>query len=257
MHFFAAVERTQQDTFQAVNTKGLFPALDGIYATPYRETLLTGKVTANVTPTQYLSVRYGRNQNSQPYGAASNRAPSDWGDSKNEFNSINLNHNWVLGGSQAERVHLPVRRLRATTSPRNSSDPYQLFPNGVAVGQSPNTPQTTEQKKWQFRDDFSWHVTGMGGIGHDFKAGVNFINEPRLFITFNSGKGVPQHTYLTDNVNGPISNVTLNDGDASANIPLKQYAFYLQDDWRVTDRLTINARPPLRPDRRATSSTSR
>ena len=78
----------------------------------------------------------------------------------------------------------------------------RLFPNGVAVGQNPNTPQTTQQKKWQFRDDFSWHVTGMGGIGHDFKAGVNFINEPRLFITFNSGKGVPQLTHLTDNVNG-------------------------------------------------------
>ena len=30
----------------------------------------------------------------------------------------------------------------------------------------------------------------MGGLGHDFKAGVNFINEPRLFVTFNTGKGV-------------------------------------------------------------------
>ena len=85
----------------------------------------------------------------------------------------------------------------------------------VAIGQSPNTPQTTEQKKWQFRNDFSWHVTGMGGVGHDFKAGVNFINEPRLFITFNSGKGVIQHTHLTDVVGGPISVITLNDGDAS------------------------------------------
>ena len=37
------------------------------------------------------------------------------------------------------------------------------------------------------------------------KAGVNFINEPRLFITFNTGKGVVQYTHLTDDVNGPIS----------------------------------------------------
>ncbi len=49
--------------------EGLFPAQDGTYATPYRETLLNVKVTANITPSQYLSVRYGRNQNSQPYGA--------------------------------------------------------------------------------------------------------------------------------------------------------------------------------------------
>ncbi len=34
----------------------------------------------------------------------------------------------------------------------------------------------------------------MGGLGHDFKAGVNFINEPHLFITFNTGKGaIVQH----------------------------------------------------------------
>ena len=122
----------------------------------------------------------------------------------------------------------------------NSTDPYQLFPNGVAVGQSPNTPQTTEQKKWQFRDDFSWHMSGWGGVGHDFKTGVNFINEPRLYITFNSGKGVLQHTHLDDTVNGPISVVTMNDGNAEANIPLKQYAFFVQDDWRVSDRLTLN-----------------
>jgi hypothetical protein len=240
MHYFGAVERTQQDTFQAVNTKGLFPTLDGVYATPYRETLLNIKVTSNVTPNQYLSVRYGRNQNSQPYGAAVNRAPSAWGQSENEFNSVNLNHNWVLGGSLLNEVIVQYADFSNGIT-ANSTDPYQLFPNGVAVGQSPNTPQSTQQKKWQFRDDFSWHLTGKGGIGHDMKAGVNFINEPRLYITFNSGRDVPQLTYLTDNVNGPISNVTVNGGDASANIPLKQYAFYVQDDWALTDRLTVNA----------------
>ncbi len=49
--------------------------------------------------------------------------------------------------------------------------------------------QTTEQPEPQFRADADfWHKSGMG-LGHDFKAGVNFINEPRLFITFNSMKG--------------------------------------------------------------------
>ena len=75
-HFFAAIERTQQDTFQVVNTQGLFPEFDGPAPTPYRENLFTGKVTANLTPTQYLAVRYGRNNNSQPYGARRNRAPT-------------------------------------------------------------------------------------------------------------------------------------------------------------------------------------
>ena len=37
LQYFAAFERTQQDTFQAVSTGGLFPSIDGVYATPYRE----------------------------------------------------------------------------------------------------------------------------------------------------------------------------------------------------------------------------
>ena len=238
IHYFGAAERTQQDTKQVVSTSGLFPRLDGTFDTPYRETLVNVKVTANATANQFLSVRYGRNQNSQPYGADAQTPVNGWGNSKNEFNSINANHNWVLGGMLNEFIFQYADFANNISA--NSQDPYETFPNGVAVGQSPNTPQTTEQKKWQFRDDFSWHVTGMGGIGHDFKAGVNFINEPRLFITFNSGKGVVQHTHLTDDVNGPISVITLNDGDASANIPLKQYAGYVQDDWAVTDKLTLN-----------------
>ena len=62
-HFFAAAERTQQDTQQAVTTLGLDPSLDGVYPTPSRENLFTGKVSANLTATQFASVRYGRNTN--------------------------------------------------------------------------------------------------------------------------------------------------------------------------------------------------
>jgi hypothetical protein len=238
-HFFAAVERTNQDTTQAVTTKNLFPAKDGIYATPYRETLFTGKATANLTPRQYLTVRYGRNDNTQPYGATPLATPDNWGDSKNRFNSINLNHNLSLSGSKFNEFVFQYADFDNHISAR-SNNPYESFPNGVTTGQNVNSPQSTAQKKYQFRDDFSWHAAGMGGLGHDFKAGVNFINEPRLFITFNTGKGVIQYNHLTDDVNGPISGITLNDGDSHANIPVKQYATYIQDDWRVTDRLTLN-----------------
>ena len=111
-HFFAAFERTQQDTKQAVDTRGLFPSEDGVFDTPLRENLFTAKMTANLNPAHYLSVRYGRNTNSQPYGAALRNARSAWSISENNFNSINMNHNWVLGGSKLNEAHLPVRRLR-------------------------------------------------------------------------------------------------------------------------------------------------
>jgi hypothetical protein len=237
-HFFVAFERTQQDKTQAVNTQGLFPSQDGIFPVPYRENLFTGKVTTNLNPSQYLSVRYARNNNSQPYNAAPNSTFDNWGDSINKFNSINLNHNWVLSGSKLNEFIFQYADFSNNVASR-SSKPNESFPNGLTIGANANTPQTTQQRKFQFRDDFSWHKSG-GGLGHDFKAGVNFVNEPRLFITFNTGKGAVFNTHITNDLNGPISTVTLSDGDASANIPMRQFGTYFQDDWRVNDRLTLN-----------------
>ena len=185
-HFFAAYERTQQDTTQSVNTLGLYPGLDGVFPTPMRENLFTAKGSANLTPTQYLSVRYGRNTNSQVYGAGTRRVAESWGDSTNSFNSINLNHNWVLGGAKLNEFVFQYADFGNQVTAR-TGEAQQSYPNGVTIGYNTNTPQTTEQKKWQFRDDFSWSKTGMGGLGHDFKAGVNYINEPHLYVTFSSG----------------------------------------------------------------------
>jgi hypothetical protein len=88
-----------------------------------------------------------------------------------------------------------------------------------------------------------------GGVGHDFKVGANFINEPRLFITFKR-EGAARFTHLDNTLTGPISQITIQDGDGSANIPTKQFAVYFQDDWRVKDRLTINAGSALGPGHR-------
>jgi len=238
LQFFAALERTAQQTRQTVNTLGLFPSLDGVYDTPYDESLFSGKASANLSPTQYMTVRYGFNQNAQPYGAASNSTPDNWGESHNSFHSINMNHNWVFGGAKLNEFIFQFASFGNQIS-ANSNNPYQIFPNTVTTGQSINAPQTTEQRKYQFRDDFAWHASGFG-LGHDFKTGVNFINEPHLFITFNTAKGVVQYTHLDNSVTGPIQQVQVSDGDSFANLPTRQYAVYLQDDWRVTNRVTLN-----------------
>jgi hypothetical protein len=237
-HFFAAVERTQQDTSQAVDTRGLFPADDGVFDIPLRENLLTGKMTANINPNHYLSVRYGRNTNSQPYDATLRNTRSAWSISENSFNSINANHNWVIGGSRLNEFVFQYADFR-NHIPLSSNDPWLIFPNGVRRGANPNTPQTTEQKKWQFRDDFSWSVTGLGGLGHDFKAGVNWIHEPHLFITFNGG-AAPQLTLNADSLDASVRQITFQGGAADVNIPIDLYALYIQDDFRVSDRLTLN-----------------
>jgi hypothetical protein len=218
----------------------MFPGQDGVFNTPMRENLFTAKGSANLTPTQFMSVRYGRNTNSQVYGATTRRVQDSWGDSTNKFNSINFNHNWVLGGSKLNEIVFQYADFGNQVTARTGAA-QETFPNGVIIGYNSNTPQTTEQHKFQFKDDFSWSVTGRGGLGHDFKAGVNFINEPHLYVTFSSGSTDYAYTHLTNDAAGPISAITRNKPGSSANLPMKQFGMYLQDDWRVTDRLTVNA----------------
>ena len=146
-HFFAAVERTQQDTFQAVNTEGFHPCSMAFSGTPYRENLVTGKVTAAVTPSQYLSVRYGRNTNTQPYGASPQTPPNGWGTSENSFPVTNVNHNWVFGSRLNEFIfHMPIS---VTHIGANSQDPYQSFPGGRFRRSEPEgRRRRPEQKQW-------------------------------------------------------------------------------------------------------------
>jgi len=240
VHFFLAMERTQQDTTQTVNTKGLFPALDGVYPTLYRENLGSAKISANVNAAQYVTLRYGRNTNRFPFNPGPTTTPDNWGDANNWFNSTNLNHTWVLGGTRLNELIFQYSTYRDHIAARTTNSNL-FFQNGVQTGASLSAPQRTEQVKYQIRDDFSWRVAGFGGLGHELKAGLNFIHEPRLFIENTTTKGVMTHVMLTNNPDGPVHSMTLNDGAAAANIPTKQYGFYLQDDWRVSGRLTVNA----------------
>ena len=109
------------------------------------------------------------------------------------------------------------------------------------MGQSINTPQSTEQHKYQFRDDFTFSKGR-----HEFKVGASFINEPTLDITFSTGQS-PQFTHLADSrtsadLEHHVQRLDrrIGEGGSLAKIPNKQYAFYLQDGWRVSDKLTLD-----------------
>jgi Carboxypeptidase regulatory-like domain/TonB dependent receptor-like, beta-barrel len=237
-HFFFAFERTAQDTTQAVNTLGLFPEKDGVFGTPYRENLAVGKLTHQVDARNYLSVRYGYNDNSQAYGASPQTAPEGWGTSKNKFHSVNANLNTAIGGGRLNEFVFQFSYFRNHIG-ENSTLPYESFPNGVFVGQNINTPQSTEQHKYQFRDDFTWTKGS-----HELKAGVSFIYEPVLDLTFSTGQQ-PQYTHLDDDRNSPISSISYNGsitagGGSLAQIPNNQYAIYLQDGWRVNNKLLLD-----------------
>ena len=237
VHYFAAYERTHQDSKQVVNLLGLFPQEEGIHDVPLRQNLLSVKVTATPAPAHYLSLRYSHDGNSQPGNAGPRTAPSSWATSTNTFHSLNLNHNWVMGQASLNEFVFQVSDF-VNDMPASRIGPAYVFVGDLFAGGT-LAPQRTEQQKWQVRNDYSWTTARLGGLAHEFKTGVNWVHEPTLRAFTGQGQdGV--YTIGSYALDGPVVQYFKVSGEPVSNFPNDLLGFYVQDDWRVSDRLTLN-----------------
>jgi len=133
-----------------------------------------------------------------------------------------------------------------------TTDLFNLtFSDGLNVGRNGNVPQQTLQRKHQFRDDLTWNRGN-----HGFKFGADFVYEPVLggLFAFNSA---PEYDFIDTAENiatnkalypkgfftpGSVGDIALSGGDPSFDLVdgAKQLAWYVQDDWKVRPRLTLN-----------------
>lgn len=234
-HFFFAVERLQDDVESIVDTQGIAPNLDGPLPVPTRDTQITAKFTSNLNPKQYLSVRYGYQKSTSIYGAATYNTETARGILTNKFNSILAAHNYVISDDMLNEFTFQYADFKNSILP-TSNDPSLIFPSGIYIGQNINTPQTTNQEKYQFRDDLSWSWRG----NHHFKGGVNFVHEPTLGGSFSTGVTAPQFYPLSDSLDSPVGLILQFGGVFGDETPNKQIGLYVQDDWNVNDKLTLN-----------------
>jgi len=238
-HFFGTYEKLKRDGQYVIDTGGAVPSFDGrVESIPFEDELGTGKVTVDLTASQYLQVRYGYQKNVDFYGAGAQTLPSALGTVNNDYKSILGSHTAQIGADSLNEFVFQYTDF-SNGILAVSNDPAVQFPNGTIQGQNPNTPQTTVQTKYQYKDDFSFTRT-LGGRLHNFKTGVQYVNEPTLGGTFETGTA-GTFVLLTDNVAGPVQEITVNGGAFGGfDTPTKQYAAYFQDDWSFSDRLTLN-----------------
>ncbi|HEX4959856.1 MAG TPA: TonB-dependent receptor [Thermoanaerobaculia bacterium] len=237
-HFFATWEKTQRDTSYTIATGGTLPTFDGqSIPVPFTDELGTAKVSYDISAKQYLQVRYGYQKNADKYGASPLTAPSALGTITNDYSSVLAGHTVQLGAGALNEAVLQYTKFKNTIS-ADSDDPSILFPSGARTGQNGNTPQTTQQRKLQLKDDFSWSQA-IGSGRHDFKVGVNYIDEPTLKAEFTTGvNGI--YSLLDDKQGSPVVDITFFGGFAGVSTPVKQYSAYLQDDWSIGQRLKLN-----------------
>jgi len=238
IHFFATAERLERPTSYVINTGGIYPEFDGqAVPTPFKDNLFTAKASADINARQFLQVRYGYQRNSDVYGPSPIVLPSALGTLTNDYHSILLGHTWQIGSNKVNDFLFQDTHFKNAILP-TSNDPALIYPGGVSIGQSVNTPQTTTQIKRQYKDDFSWSST-LGQMRHDLKVGLNYIDEPLLGGDFSTGTS-GQYT-LRDPVKGsPVVDIAIFSGFAGYNTPIKQYNYYAQDDISFNKKLTLN-----------------
>ena len=238
-HFFGTYEQTNRRTNYTVNTSGVFPSLDGTAVPiPFTDKLAAAKVTYNMSASQFLQVRFGYQKNSDKYGASPVATPNALGTVSNEYKSFLGGHQLQVSANALNEFVFQYTKFDDTIT-SDSHDPAIYFPSGVLSGQNFNTPQSTHQTKYQFKDDFSYS-TSLAGQAHDFKAGINVIHEPNLSGDFSSGVDSPQYTLAADNVNAHVTDITQFGGFLGQSTPVNQYSVYVQDAWRPSSRFTAN-----------------
>ena len=210
---------------------------------PYRRSYLSAKYTQQFNAQNRLDVRFALEDNQRE----GDHVGGDQGVNRTRDNStIQTNDLWsILGrvqtivGTQGlnelvfqasdwTNIILGVRQPDFQTSVPNFD-----FPS-LVVGQNGIAPQRRFQRKYQFRDTFSYSLDnhdikfGGGVLRCDPCGGELFSNAP-FFVYANDGDPIDQPLWFTRFEKLP-----------PIEFPNTVYGGFIQDDWRIGESLTLN-----------------
>lgn len=218
--------------------------------TPYNDQRYTGRLDHRINANNNFSVTYN---------AQGNSGQNDQSGQTNDLSAGNFTTNQlILANASLSSVITPTIVNSFTAGYQfwnNLIDsqkkvPQLAFPNGIYFGTNGNVPQQSFQKKWQFRDDIS-----LNRGKHTIKAGFDFVNEPLLggFFTTPSTLNVGFQDLPSVILNnktlypqgfatpGAITSISASSGNSYFNdIGAKMFGMYLQDDYKVSKRLSVN-----------------
>ena len=267
LFFFGAFEGNYQNRSNLVNfalpATGVFPALDtvnlrqynGNFTSPFRETMVFGKLNYAATPNSSLEFSISDRIESDVRDFGSNSTCPNG--SMCAFNeAVDFAQNVAVGqlrytrssGAWLNEAKVDYSRFQRHPKPDTPGLParvYQISGQDNVIGSNFST-QNFIQKRLGFRDDLTY--SGFHGAGdHVFKAGASFD-----FVTYDVFKGndeTPRFFYRdTLDRNGqklaflyrtPYQ-LFYGTGNATLNKSNNEIGAYIQDDWSPTPRLTFN-----------------
>jgi Carboxypeptidase regulatory-like domain/TonB dependent receptor-like, beta-barrel/TonB-dependent Receptor Plug Domain len=217
--------------------------------TPFYENRINGRMdwTINNKHSAYFSVTTQANNSLNDQGSATSDL-TDGNFTVNHLQIANLTVNSALTPTLINQLTFGTQYWNnlIDTTTRTPLFTFPLGRNNIQFGTNANVPQQSIQRKYQFKDDVSKTVGR-----HTFKTGVDYIWTPFMggFFEFNPTLEI-DYTMLPSQIlalpqgfqtPGLVQGMTVAVGDPSFIIKdAKQLGLYLQDDWKMTNRLTVN-----------------
>jgi outer membrane receptor protein involved in Fe transport len=245
-HFFVAYERNRRNQTDTIFTNGVLPDEEGPIEKPFRNHLLTAKLNFELNPNNSMMVRYALEDQSRKNDFTGGNAISTVAATNtNKIHSAIAKNTTVFGASKVNELTVMWQHFENDILADHPDVPGITTPDFLA-GASINTPQQTIQRRFQFRDDFSFRKEGWAG-DHNFKAGAEVLLShyggyfiPTLYGYFIFNNPIPGAHSVSDYANSIADTFTGSAGTNEANDDWTYVAGYVQDDWKPTPRLTLN-----------------
>jgi hypothetical protein len=255
-HFFYAYERTDEKPYLTVNTHGIWPQYDGTYPSDQNRWTWTAKVDHQLNGSQSLFLRWARENEYRPIvNAGGTIAPSGAFDFSVPRSSVAVGHTWIANDRALNDFHFQYAYANSEVAmPYSHGEwaagdfsasklalctPQYNYPS-LSLGSC--NSQMGPEWRWEFKDDFSYLKRGWVG-SHQFKMGVDF--SPIDFAHDSTGGYSGVWTFPKDAAYNPNDKSTwptqyTQSLPQYADIPVKNYAWYVQDDWEPSSHLTVN-----------------
>lgn len=202
---------------------------------------VTAKIDTQLSNTQSLTGRYQLTNDTQPSGQSGTLLDFNGNTEYFKTNYANLNHKWVMSSNKLNELYVQVGQSFGDWKPGYPGLTNLSVTGGFDLGGSSTYPQGRTDWIYQLVDNYTWTMSGTRTGEHSVKAGA----QVKLFKSDSFFDSNFRGTYTFPSLNafiaGTPSRLTQNQGNSALARPNQVYGLYLQDDWRPSSSLTINA----------------
>jgi hypothetical protein len=244
LNYFASYEGDHQDATTPVHIgnsqfQGQFGQFTGSFASPFKQNLAFGKIGWSIAPNQSMdfSGMYRKEHETRDFGGTTSFQSAT--DLRNYVNNFTARHQWNNSSSLNE-LSLSYQKYGWNPTPLNPGLIGQDYEGVIRIGGNSST-QKFDQRRLELRDNYNLAPITAGGT-HNVRVGGNF--DAMKYQINKSLSANPSYSYRVDPANGltfaqPYQAI-VGLGNPILNTSNSEYGIFAQDDWTVTNKLTVN-----------------